>query len=104
MAAAATVNRPYANRIGAVGWTDVVATTAEEAENPKRDLPIGIIGSLVICTLLYCGVAIVMTGMVNYKDLTADASLATAFEAVGKGGYATLISAGVSKLGPENHM
>lgn len=73
---------------------DVVATTAEEAENPKRDLPIGIIGSLVICTLLYCGVAIVMTGMVNYKDLTADASLATAFEAVGKGGYATLISAG----------
>ena len=48
----------------------------------------------MICTLLYCGVAIVMTGMVNYKDLTADASLATAFEAVGKGGYATLISAG----------
>ena len=73
---------------------DVVATTAEEAKNPKRDLPIGIIGSLVICTVLYCGVAIVITGMVNYKDLSADASLATAFEAVGKGGYATMISAG----------
>ena len=73
---------------------DVVATTAEEARNPKRDLPIGIIGSLVICTILYVAVALVITGMVKYDQISVKASLATAFESVGKPGYATLISAG----------
>jgi len=73
---------------------DVVATTAEEAANPQRDLPRGIIGSLLICTVLYCAVAIVITGMVNYRDINPDAALANAFLAVGKPGYATLISAG----------
>jgi APA family basic amino acid/polyamine antiporter len=73
---------------------DVVATTAEEAKNPSRDLPIGIIASLVICTVLYCAVAIVLTGMVHFDKLSSEASLATAFEDVGKPGYATLISAG----------
>ena len=73
---------------------DVVATTAEEAKNPKRDLPIGIIASLIICTILYCAVAIVMTGMVSYDQLSDEASLAKIFEDVGKPGYATLISAG----------
>ncbi|HNQ08164.1 MAG TPA: amino acid permease [Tetrasphaera sp.] len=73
---------------------DVVATTAEEAKNPKRDLPIGIIASLIICTILYCAVAIVMTGMVSYDKLSDEASLAKIFEDVGKPGYATLISAG----------
>ena len=73
---------------------DVVATTAEEANNPKRDLPIGIIASLAICTVLYCAVAVVLTGMVRFDQLSTQASLATAFETVGKPGYATLISAG----------
>jgi len=73
---------------------DVVATTAEEAKNPKRDLPIGIIASLFICTVLYCAVAIVLTGMVRYDQLSTEASLATAFESVGREGFATLISAG----------
>jgi APA family basic amino acid/polyamine antiporter len=73
---------------------DVVATTAEEAKNPSRDLPIGIIASLVICTVLYCAVAIVLTGMVHFDKLSSEASLATAFEDVGKPGFATLISAG----------
>ena len=73
---------------------DVVATTAEEAKNPSRDLPIGIIASLVICTVLYCAVAIVLTGMVRFDKLSAEASLATAFEDVGRPGFATLISAG----------
>ncbi len=49
---------------------DVVATTAEEAKNPQRDLPIGIIGSLVICTVLYCAVALVITGMVPYDKIS----------------------------------
>ena len=73
---------------------DVVATTAEEAKNPQRDLPIGIIASLVICTLLYMGVAAVITGMVPYDQIDPEAALASAFESVGKDGYATLIAAG----------
>ncbi|MFT3873190.1 MAG: amino acid permease [Nocardioides sp.] len=73
---------------------DVVATTAEEAANPQRDLPRGIIGSLVICTILYVAVALVITGMVKYSDINPDAALASAFIDRGKDGYATLISAG----------
>jgi basic amino acid/polyamine antiporter, APA family len=73
---------------------DVVATTAEEARNPKRDLPIGIIGSLAICTVLYCAVAIVVTGMVPYDELDPSAALANAFAAHGEDGMATVISAG----------
>ena len=73
---------------------DVVATTAEEARNPQRDLPRGIIGSLVICTVLYVAVTLVITGMQNYKEIDPKAALATAFTHVGKDGFATLISAG----------
>jgi basic amino acid/polyamine antiporter, APA family len=73
---------------------DVVATTAEEARNPKRDLPIGIIGSLVICTILYGAVALVITGMVKYNEIDPKAALASAFTAMGRPGYATLIAAG----------
>ena len=73
---------------------DVVATTAEEAKNPKRDLPIGIIGSLVICTILYGAVALVITGMVKYDRSDPKAALAQAFVDLGRPGYATLIAAG----------
>src|SRR3954447_13787428 len=73
---------------------DVVATTAEEARNPQRDLPRGIIASLVICTILYIAVALVITGMVPFAQIDPKAALASAFTSVGKGGYATLISAG----------
>src|SRR6478609_2377657 len=73
---------------------DVVATTAEEAKNPQRDLPIGIIASLIICTILYCAVALVITGMVKYDQIDPKAALASAFTAVGKPGFATLIAAG----------
>ena len=73
---------------------DVVATTAEEANNPQRDLPRGILGSLVICTILYVAVALVITGMQPYNEIDPKAALANAFIAVGKDGYATLISAG----------
>jgi APA family basic amino acid/polyamine antiporter len=73
---------------------DVVATTAEEARRPQRDLPIGILGSLAICTVLYVAVALVITGMIRYDRIDPDAALARAFVAHGKDGYATLISAG----------
>ncbi len=58
---------------------DSISTQAEEAKNPKRDIPIGIIASLVICTILYILVAAVLTGMVNYKDLKIDAPVSDAF-------------------------
>ncbi|MFF0268572.1 amino acid permease [Kribbella sp. NPDC004536] len=73
---------------------DVVATTAEEAKNPQRDLPRGIIGSLAICTVLYVLVCIVITGMIKYTDINSEAALAEAFKSVGRGSFATLISAG----------
>lgn len=73
---------------------DVVATTAEEAKNPQRDLPIGIIASLTICTILYVAVALVITGMVKFDQIDTSAALASAFESVGKGGYATVVAAG----------
>ncbi len=73
---------------------DVVATTAEEARNPQKDLPRGILGSLAICTVLYMAVALVITGMVKYDEIDPKAALATAFQDVGRDGFATLISAG----------
>ena len=73
---------------------DVVATTAEEARNPQKDLPIGIIASLVICTILYGAVAFVVTGMVNYTEIDPKAALASAFVYHGQAWMATLIAAG----------
>ena len=58
---------------------DAVSTTAQEAKNPKRDLPIGIILSLVICTILYIAVAAVLTGMVYWPQINIEAPLAHAF-------------------------
>lgn len=73
---------------------DVVATTAEEARNPQRDLPKGIIYSLLICTALYVAVALVITGMVPYDQIDPEAALAAAFRDVGRSGFATMIAAG----------
>jgi APA family basic amino acid/polyamine antiporter len=58
---------------------DAVSTTAQEAKNPQRDLPIGIIASLVICTLLYISVAAVLTGMVPWREINIEAPIARAF-------------------------
>ncbi len=58
---------------------DAVSTTAQEAKNPKRDLPIGIILSLTICTVLYIAVAAVLTGMVYWPQINIEAPLAHAF-------------------------
>ena len=59
---------------------DIVATTAEEARNPQRDMPRGILGSLAITTLLYIAVALVVTGMLVYTELNTAAPIADAFE------------------------
>jgi basic amino acid/polyamine antiporter, APA family len=58
---------------------DAVSTTAQEAKNPQRDLPIGIIASLAICTVLYIGVAAVLTGMVPWQSVNIEAPIARAF-------------------------
>src|SRR5207253_61166 len=58
---------------------DSVSTHAEEARNPQRDVPIGIIASLALCTVLYILVAAVLTGMVPYTAISIDAPVAAAF-------------------------
>jgi basic amino acid/polyamine antiporter, APA family len=58
---------------------DAVSTTAQEAKNPQRDLPIGIIASLIACTVLYIAVAAVLTGMVPWREINIEAPIARAF-------------------------
>jgi APA family basic amino acid/polyamine antiporter len=62
---------------------DAVSTAAQEAKNPARDMPIGILGSLVICTVLYILAAGVLTGLVNYKSLNVPDPLAIGIDATG---------------------
>lgn len=62
---------------------EAVSTAGQEAKNPQRDMPIGIIGSLVICTVLYILVSIVLTLVVNYKDLNVPDPVAVAVDSFG---------------------
>src|SRR6185503_3515212 len=73
---------------------DAVSTAAEECKNPSRDVPIGIIGSLVICTVIYIVVAGVLTGMVPWTQLGVADPLAAAFKYVGAN-----VSAGIVAFG-----
>jgi APA family basic amino acid/polyamine antiporter len=78
---------------------DSVSTHAEEAKNPQRDVPIGIIASLVVCTVLYIGVVAVLTGMVYYQNLSKDAGVSDAFEQAGLGWAGSIIAvAGVAGI------
>ncbi len=73
---------------------DAVSTTAQEAKNPQRDLPIGIIVSLLVCTVLYILVAAVLTGMVPWREINVEAPLAVAFLDRGLTTASYLITAG----------
>jgi APA family basic amino acid/polyamine antiporter len=73
---------------------DSISTHSEEAKNPQRDLPIGIITSLVVCTILYILVAGVLTGMVPYDQIDKDAPVASAFEQIGLNTARYIISFG----------
>ncbi|WUI02199.1 amino acid permease [Spirillospora sp. NBC_00431] len=73
---------------------DIVATAAEEARRPQRDLPIGLIGSLAITAVLYAAVSLVVVGMQHYSELSTEAPLADAFKANGHPAYATIIDFG----------
>jgi basic amino acid/polyamine antiporter, APA family len=90
---------PNAGAWGTFGWSgvlrgaglvffayigfDAVSTTAQEAKNPQKDMPIGILGSLAVCTVLYMIVSAVLTGMVPYTTLNVPAPMAYAMEQVG---------------------
>jgi len=73
---------------------DAVSTTAQEAKNPQRDLPIGIIASLIVCTLLYILVAAVLTGMVPWREVNIEAPIARAFMDRGLVGASHIITLG----------
>jgi basic amino acid/polyamine antiporter, APA family len=62
---------------------DAVSTAAQEAKNPQRDMPIGILGSLLVCTILYVLVSGVLTGIVHYSELNVPAPLAMAIDKTG---------------------
>jgi basic amino acid/polyamine antiporter, APA family len=90
---------PNSGKFGVFGWSgvargaaviffayigfDAVSTAAQEAKNPQKDMPIGIIGSLLICTLLYIMVSGLLTAMVPYADLNVSAPVAVAIDATG---------------------
>src|SRR5262245_30817773 len=90
---------PNAGRFGEFGWSgvlrgagvmffafigfDAVSTAAQEAKNPMRDMPIGILGSLAVCTIIYVFVAIVLIGIVPYKDLMVADPLAVGIDRTG---------------------
>jgi APA family basic amino acid/polyamine antiporter len=71
---------------------DAISTTAEECKNPQKDLPRGMIYSLLICTVLYILISLVLTGMVNYKDLQVGDPLAFVFAKVGLKNISYVIS------------
>jgi APA family basic amino acid/polyamine antiporter len=73
---------------------DAVSTTAQEARNPQRDMPIGIIGSLLICTLLYILGALVMTGVVSYKLLSVPDPVGIAIDAMGLKWLSSIVKIG----------
>lgn len=78
---------------------DAVSTQAEEAKNPKKDIPFGIIVSLLVCTILYIGVVAVLTGMVKYDLIDKDAGVSSAFKQINLGWAEGIISiAGVAGI------
>ncbi len=74
---------------------DAVSATAQEAKRPARDLPIGILGSLVICTILYVAVGLVLTGIVPFDRLGVPDPIAVGIDAAGIGWLAPLIKLGI---------
>ena len=73
---------------------DAISTAAEETNNPQRDLPVAIMGTLVLCTVLYILVALVLTGVVPLNAIDTQAPLAHAMRFIGNNWYAGLISVG----------
>ena len=101
---------PNGGKFGQFGWSgvlrgsavvffafigfDAVSTSAQEARNPQRDMPIGILGSLFICTALYIAVAAVLTGIVPYQELNVPDPVAKGVDAIGQTWFSILIKLG----------
>ena len=101
---------PNTGQFGSFGWSgilrgagiiffayigfDAVSTASQEAKNPGRDIPIGILVSLVICTVIYIAVGLVMTGLVPYSKLNVASPIAVAVEATGLTWLAPIINIG----------
>jgi APA family basic amino acid/polyamine antiporter len=75
---------------------DAISTAAEETRNPQRNLPIGILGGLAVCTLIYVVVGAVITGMVPYTELGVADPLARALELIGYTGVSTIVAFGAA--------
>ncbi|XYD11050.1 amino acid permease [Methylobacterium sp. NMS12] len=73
---------------------DAVSTAAQEARKPQKDMPIGILGSLAVCTILYVLVAAVLTGLVPYKELNVPDPIAKGVDVIGIGWFSLLIKLG----------
>ena len=73
---------------------DAVSTAAQEAKNPQRDMPIGILGSLVVCTILYIAVSLTLTGLVNYRALNVAQPVALGIDATGVAWGSFLVKVG----------
>ncbi len=73
---------------------DSISTAAEECKRPQRDLPFGIIATLIICTILYGGVAVVLTGIANWKTLDPDSPVAVALKTLGYNRLRVIVTAG----------
>ncbi|MGB7102592.1 MAG: amino acid permease [Xanthobacteraceae bacterium] len=74
---------------------DAVSTAAQEAKNPKRDMPIGILGSLVVCTILYVAVGFVLTGIVPYDELNVPDPIAVGIDAIGLAALSPILKLGI---------
>jgi APA family basic amino acid/polyamine antiporter len=101
---------PNAGQSGFFGWSgilrgagvvffaylgfDAVSTAAQEAKNPKRDMPIGILGSLIVCTVLYIVFSLVLTGVVPYTELNVAAPVAVAIKAMRLSWLSPLVNIG----------
>ncbi len=73
---------------------EAVSTAAQEAKNPQRDVPIGILGSLAVCTILYMSVAAVLTGIVHYSTLNVADPIAKAVDAIGLSWLSVIVKVG----------
>ncbi len=101
---------PNKGSFGAFGWSgvlrgagvvffaflgfDAVSTAAQEARRPQRDMPIGILGSLALCTLLYVAVAAVLTGLVPYDQMNVPDPIAKGVDVIGLSWFAVLVKFG----------
>src|SRR5512146_1573393 len=73
---------------------DAVSTLAQETRDPQKNMPVGIMGSLLICTVLYVAVSLVLTGIVPYTELDTPAPLAVALDTMKLGIFSPLLKVG----------